>query len=147
MKEYYENVITKNIDLFPNEIFIENAFNLEDVWWALEYHYHENKNKEQIIKNLMNQLVDSFILQILTFNSDLNFENLIILEDENPVLAANLDYGKGGLVDFEFPIYNYFFSVVPFDMKEKKDAKRIIQDFINLSDLTFVKKLKKIFHF
>lgn len=143
LEEYYENVITKNINLFPDEIFIENTFNLEDVWWALEYHYRNNKNKEQIVKNLMNQIVDSFILQVLTFNSDLNFENMMILESENPVLAANIDYGRGGLIDLKLPVHNYFFSVIPFNMKEKKDAKEIIQDFINLSDSIFIMKLEK----
>lgn len=45
LEKYYQEVICQHPDLYKNEMFIENAFNLEDVWWALDYYYQDLPNK------------------------------------------------------------------------------------------------------
>lgn len=140
---YYENVICKSPDLYENEVFIENAFNLEDVWWALDYYYKDYPNKDQIVKKLMDQLVDSFLLQILTFNADLSYENMQILNTPVPSLTPNFDYGFAGIVDFEVKANKYFFPVVPYTMGRPKQSNEIIIDFINMSDEVYIQKFEK----
>lgn len=69
--------------------------NLETIWNVLEYHYFNHPHRQEIVKNIMKGVVDSFILQLCTGNTDLHARNLVIIEDENPHLAPNFDYGFG----------------------------------------------------
>lgn len=144
LKKYYNDVICENPALFSNEIFLENAYNLETVWWSLQYYYRDRPNKDIIVENLMNHIMESFYFQLLTFNYDMNYQNIIILGDENPRIAPNFDYGGGGLINFDIPIYNYGFPATPHSMSKRsgRQAKEVIQNFLEISDVTFVNKLE-----
>ncbi len=63
LQKYYDEVICENFEQFPNEMFLQNVHNLEDIWWALEYSYKEHANKTKIVEHLMHQIVESYILQ------------------------------------------------------------------------------------
>ncbi len=140
---FYEEVICNNQEIFQLEMMIENTFNLEDIWMSLDYYYRNHPQKEKIVQQLMDQIVTYFIFQLLSFNSDFHFENLIILGTEVPRLSPNFDYGSCGLVNIENNDYNFFLSVTPFKMVKKTTAKDIIEEFITLSDKQYTKKLKE----
>ncbi len=85
--------IYKNKDMAHN--MPKKVSNLETIWNVLEYHYFDNPHRHEIVENIMKGVVDSFILQLCTGNTDLHVRNLVIIEDENPHLAPNFDYGFG----------------------------------------------------
>ena len=130
LKKFYNEVIVNNQDDFINEMFLENTHNLDDIWLALDYYYAD----KDVVKNLMEQIVDSFILQICTGNRDMHYKNLVILEDEEIHLAPNFDYGLCGHVVFEEGVReNYNLQVSPLVFSLKNTPKVTILDFFNLS--------------
>ncbi len=54
--------------------------NLEDIWIALEKRYEKRENRDEIVKKLMEKIVDMFIFDILTGNPDRHMDNWIIVE-------------------------------------------------------------------
>lgn len=59
--------------------------NLEDIWDALEYRYRNHKNKQEIVKDLMKKIVDIFVFDIITCQSDRHSLNWGIIENEDNV--------------------------------------------------------------
>ena len=56
------------------------TINLENIWDALYSKYYSLDNYEEIVKKLMDQLVEIFCFDLLTINNDRNPNNLIIAE-------------------------------------------------------------------
>lgn len=130
----YTNFMRQNIDLFEESPWITNIYNLENVWWALSYHYKNHPKKNMIIKRLMSQLTKHFLFQILSFNSDLNYGNLLLLDGKNPQFAPCFDYGRCGLVGFSSLDSTYsFFPNHHFLEKREKLNVQIITEFLNMS--------------
>lgn len=139
LEKFYDEVVCLNLKDYPNGYFLENIFNLEDLWSALDYYYRERKDKATIVNNLMNQIVDSFLLQLCTENIDLHFLNLVVLDGENPMLAPNFDYGQCGMVLYDSTIYNL--QVSP--LLQDNDAQTTILEFLGLSSLEFRERLQE----
>ena len=59
--------------------------NLEDIWDALEYHYHNYSNKRTIIEHLMKRIVSIFIFDIINCQGDRHSLNWEIAESENNI--------------------------------------------------------------
>jgi len=137
LEKFYDEVVISNITDFPNAFFIENTFNLEDVWQALVYYYRDyDKSKQnRIVSKLMSQLVDSFILQICTGNPDMHFLNVVVLDGEEPELAPNFDYGRGGSIFSDDSMY--VFQVAPLRFSDHNSAKTTIQAFLGTSSEEF----------
>lgn len=56
---------------------------LESIWFALEEHYQDNPNMQEIVSNIMSQLAKIFILDILTGQIDRHSDNWGIIEYPN----------------------------------------------------------------
>lgn len=76
---------------------IEEFNNLESIWDALEYHYANNPNKNQIISNLMSQIVNMFIFDIIICNYDRHSDNWEIMETANEIKLAPIYDNEGML--------------------------------------------------
>lgn len=77
---------------------IEEFNNLESIWDALEYRYANNPNKNQIISDLMNQIVNMFIFDIIICNYDRHSNNWEIIESDNEIKLAPIYDNEGILV-------------------------------------------------
>ena len=49
---------------------------------AFEYYYKDRKDKSSLVSHLMSQIVKSFVLQIITGNVDLHYQNLVLLDGQ-----------------------------------------------------------------
>ena len=127
-KKYYNEKISKN-NQYNLSLF--DMYNLEMIWDALKYYYQN----ELVVLNIMKSIIDSFILQILTGNCDLNVSNLVIIEDEIPVLAPNHDYSLQISIG-NMPL-DYALDVEP---KSNKDA---IDNFLLSSSDEFIYYFKE----
>lgn len=126
--------MSQDSELFKDKPWIINIYNLENIWWALSYYYRNNSKKNAIVKRLMNQLTKQFIFQILSFNSDLNYGNLLLIDGENPKFAPCYDYGRCGLVGFSSTDSTYTFSVNHINSeKREKINSQVITEFLNMS--------------
>ena len=67
------------IDFGCNLLETENH-NLENIWDALEYRYHNNPNKRNIIESIMNGVVSLFMFDILVCQNDRHASNWEIEE-------------------------------------------------------------------
>ena len=127
-KKYYNEKISKNNQY---NLSLSDMYNLEMIWDALKYYYQN----ELVVLNIMKSIIDSFILQILTGNCDLNVSNLVIIEDEIPVLAPNHDYSLQISIG-NMPL-DYALDVEP---KSNKDA---IDNFLLSSSDEFIYYFKE----
>ena len=127
VKNYYDN---NKIEQKHN-YSITDMYNLEMIWDALSYYYKNPK----IVSNLMNEIVDSFILQLLTGNFDLNVSNLVIIESEVPYLAPNHDYSLQSSICLSK--LNYALTVEP------KSFNNPIDEFLNVSSDEFINYFKE----
>lgn len=137
--KYYDEVIVPNYKDFPLEVFVENAFNLEDVWESINYYY---KNF-LITENLMKSIIESFILQIIIGNKDMHMRNISIFDTDNPMLTPNYDYGASETVNLKDNQHFYNLQVQPLNFNEKNSAVLTFEKFLNLSDYQTVEMFKE----
>lgn len=81
--DYYEDTI---------EDACEKLNNLEDIWAILEDKYKNHENKQEIVSNVIDSLVDKLILDVFTVNNDDHCEQWGIVNDE--YLMPNHDYER-----------------------------------------------------
>jgi len=62
--------------------------NLENIWDSLEYRYKNSPNKNEIVKKLMNKIVNIFIFDIIICHYDRHSLNWEIEESENSIDIA-----------------------------------------------------------
>ncbi|MCI5967653.1 MAG: HipA domain-containing protein [Tenericutes bacterium] len=74
---------------------IEEFNNLEAIWDALEYRYANNPNKDQIISDLMNQIVNMFIFDIIICNYDRHSDNWEIMESSDEIKLSPIYDNEG----------------------------------------------------
>lgn len=72
-------------DFFVDNQDIEVHNSLEDIWDAFEYRYQNYPNKEELIKLLMNDIINIYIYDIITCQSDRHSQNWGLIEDDNKV--------------------------------------------------------------
>lgn len=142
LAKFYEEIILENENDFQDEYFIEKTQNLETIWWALEHYYQKHKNKSLIVKSLMSELVDFFMLQITIGDIDLHFENISILDGEKPSLANYFDYDKC----YEASYYSKeggAFLLETYPHFQGKKAEYTVQSFLSSSNEEVINLLKK----
>ena len=83
----------------------------------------------------MKDIIDSFILQFLTGNRDLNLSNLVIIEDDIPFLAPNHDYSIQDINNYSE--LNYALEVEP------KSKESILDNFLNTSSDYYINYFKE----
>lgn len=127
--DFYDNLYTYN--------------SLEGIWNALEYRYRYHFNKAQIVKKLMDRLVDIFVFDILTGQADRHFDNWGIVEGKEEIDVQPL-------YDNELIISSDYLALkvsVPLD----EDSESIIfqkiaatlDQFISVSGVEFLDKIKE----
>lgn len=139
---YYDEVIVMHENDYENEYFLELTNNLETIWWALEYYYTRRENKNSIVSSLMQELIDYFILQIVVGDIDLHFENITILDGQEPTLANYYDYDMSYEIDYSNDIEGMFL-LEPFPSTNTKKSENAIKDFISYSNQDYILLLKK----
>ncbi len=140
---FYHDVVCNYTDDFSHAFFVENTFNLENIWEALDYYFRDYKDKNIVVSRIMKQLVDSFILQICTGNSDLHYLNLTVLNEEEPILAPNYDYEKCDSVLSS--LNTYTLQVSPLRFFSKNDGITTILKFLQFSSCEYKEYfLKKV---
>lgn len=128
VNKFYNDVIKDNKDYNYN---LKDLYNLEMIWDSLKYQYHN----DDIVRNLMKEIIDSFILQFLTGNRDLNLSNLVIILNDVPSLAPNHDYSIQDINNYSD--LNYALEVEP------KSGKSIIDNFLDTSSNYYVNYFKE----
>ncbi len=142
--ENYLTFMKENIDIFSESPWISNIYNLENLWWAISYYYKNHPKKKEIVKRLMNQLTKQFMLQLLTFNSDLNYGNVLLITGKSPYLAPSFDYGRCNLVEFTSVDHTYnLISNHSIIAKGPQRNIQIIQEFFNMSDESHIREFAK----
>lgn len=84
------------------EMFFNTSGNIfEIIWHALEYHYRDFKNKQEIVFKIMQQLSITHIKDLLILNQDRHSANWIIEENKDDAnLVIDFDHGLA-FRDFE----------------------------------------------
>ncbi len=100
----YQGVLSKNFEL-ENVNYIygydlldnyeKNTGNfapntLQNIWCVLEYRYQNQFNKREIIINLMKKIVDIYLFDVITCQSDRHSGNWQIMESDNNIDIAPL---------------------------------------------------------
>ncbi len=134
----YKNFMKMHPDLFVTSDIDEN-YNLETIWWVLLYYYKDHPRKNELVQKLMDQIMESFLFQIISFNYDLNYTNIIIIDNEEPYLSPNFDYERCGLAGDPDFNSNYDLKAIP--TTTDQTHLEMIQDFINVSDQFYIEKL------
>ena len=82
-------------------MFFNTSGNIfEIIWHALEYHYRDFKNKQEIVFKIMQQLSITHIKDLLILNQDRHSDNWIIEENKDDAnLVRDFDYGLA-FIDF-----------------------------------------------
>lgn len=98
--DFYENNLIDNQEMSnlygidDNRDSIEEVVtklnNLEDIWAILENRYRDAPNKQEIVSNILDQLVDVLLLDILTTNVDRHCDNWGIVHDGDKLMVAPL---------------------------------------------------------
>ena len=96
----YKGVLSKNFikdnekyitgEEILNAFFIDNKDievhnNLGDIWDALEYRYQNYPNRKELIKSLMDDIINIYIYDIITCQSDRHSQNWGLIENGNEV--------------------------------------------------------------
>lgn len=76
------------LNFWNDDRYIEEHNNLDDIWDALEYRYRNYENKREIVSHLMNRIVQIYIFDIITCQSDRHSQNWEIMESENLIDIA-----------------------------------------------------------
>ena len=127
VSNFYNDVIKNNKEY---NYQLKDLCNLEMIWDALRYQF-----KDDIVRNLMKEIIDSFILQFLTGNRDLNLSNLVIILNDVPSLAPNHDYSIQDINNYSD--LNYALEVEP------KSKENIIDNFLDTSSKYYVNYFKE----
>jgi len=71
---------------FGDSFLDENRYNsLENIWDALEYRYQFHPDKREVIRSLMEKLVNIYLFDVLVCQSDRHSGNWMIEEKENNI--------------------------------------------------------------
>lgn len=112
--------------------------NLEDIWRALELYFKDYKNRDEIVANLMDKLVDLFIFDILVSNSDRNPTNWTVTIDNDKVdLGLIYDNARIGLNTRNNP-------VLAMNVDETVDDNLYanLEHFLKISDASYRERLE-----
>ena len=112
--------------------------NLEFLWNALDYRYKDRKNGKEIVSKLMEQLVDLFIFDLITFQGDRNSGNYEIKEGVESVELAPI-YDNEAILHSTFGEDKIRLVV---DEDTNYDIYNELEKFINYSDSSYINKIK-----
>lgn len=74
---------------FGDSFLDENRYNsLENIWDALEYRYQLHPDKREVVRSLMEKLVNIYLFDVLVCQSDRHSGNWMIEEKENNIDIA-----------------------------------------------------------
>lgn len=146
LKDYVKNCLykNKNITDFDTDEEIEKYNCLEGIWTAFEYRYLSHPNRIEIVNKLMSQLVDMFIFDTLTGQTDRYEENWGIVENDEEIFLQPL-------YDNEFILFNEtYFYFTPHTESNRgsylnfnEGLKKILSEFLSVSDDEFIERLKE----
>ena len=117
------------------------TINLENIWDALYSKYYSLDNYEEIVKKLMDQLVEIFCFDLLTINNDRNPNNLIIAESKDltnisfaPIFdnSLSLNYSKTSRMGVEIDWQEY-------------DHFTLLAKFLSASSIEYLEKFKSMY--
>lgn len=131
--KFYRDVIWNHPSLFIEEQLYTKTYNLETIWMALLHFYKNNALRDSIVERIMNQIVDSFILQICLGNPDMHEQNLFLINGKCPCLAPNFDYIQSGYVNLVENSGFYNLQVTPNHEVTKDKPIETIRSFLSLS--------------
>lgn len=131
------NIEKLMFEIYPDEFNIDKRNNLEDLWNAFYFKYKDNN----IVKKLMDQLVNIFIFDILIGNSDRYYFNYLLLEKENDVnigpiidnenmLNQNAIYYGG--YDISVSYEDYFYCA-----QHLNEEDNFLLKFLDVSDVSY----------
>lgn len=142
---YYNYIILNNKQTYNLSSFcdIDEASsklnNLNDIRFALEYYYRKNKNREDIVQNLMDNIIKLFIYDLFMNQSDRHCSNIMICENIND----NKDVTLAPIYDFSDSLYRrkkYNQSIVPSINNYNKNSnsnKDILISFLNIEHFRY----------
>lgn len=142
LENYYEEVILTHQSDFKDEYYLEKSYNLETIWWALDYYYKDRKDKDKIVSFLMKNIVKYFIFQIIVGDPDLHYDNIIILDNDKPTLAPYFDFD----LCFTIKIHKKYeeYCLEPFPISKGQNTISTIRSFIFASDSSYVSLVEEM---
>ncbi len=145
LKDYVKNCLykNKNITDFDTDEEIEKYNCLEGIWTAFEYRYLSHPNRIEIVNKLMSQLVDIFIFDVLTGQTDRHEENWGIVEnDEEIFLQPLFDNDRLLYMDNDFCFSTQTDNHIHYSLKFTQGIEKLLHDFLSVSSAEFIEKLK-----
>ena len=142
LKDYYIHLV--EIDEAQDIYDFNDLYNLEVIWESLNYRYQDKR----IVKKLMDEIIDSFVLQIFIGNQDLHYKNISIIEADDPFICPNYDYDRAFLVDFAHSFYPYALEGFYREKVKtgKKNPEEVIEEILLSSDNSFRERFISKFH-
>lgn len=142
----YPSEEDKELDGFitnANRTYVEIHNNLDDIWDALEYRYQNREDKREIITDLMKRIIDIFIFDIITCQSDRHSLNWGIIEKngivdiiplyDNERILAN--QGKGASISLTIDSDGYmslFTNIKKFINVSSDEFRNLIKEKLNI---------------
>lgn len=146
--DYVENVlkIDKNADPDFYESAVEAHNSLEGIWRALEYRYQNLENREFVIDNLMNQLINIFIYDIFTGQDDRHSYNWGVVESESNI-SLQLLYDDESIFNEYVEISplvseNLYIDELEFFVEEDTPSSKALREFIEVSSGEYLERIK-----
>lgn len=145
--EIIKNCYQKDVEGSNKEesvLYYIHRNSLEGIWHALEYRYKNHPKRAEIVKNIMNDIVKMFIVDILVGQVDRHLNNWYIVEDElgNAFLQPLFDDNRMLLKD---PVMSSGLMSVENsnNLGFSNYYEEEIEDFLRDSSIEFIALLKE----
>lgn len=146
LSDYIKAVLQIN-DTKKIEDEVKKYNSLEGIWNALEWYYRNNHNKSEIVQKLMGQIVNMFIYDMITGNTDRHEYNWGIVENEEEInLQPLFDNERILYFDSNFRMHPHIESGKDVFLEFTKQVEKIILEFISVSESEYLLKYKKNYY-
>ena len=123
---------------------IESYNSLQGIWASLEYRYINHPNKIEIVKSLMDQIVNIFIFDILMANADRHELNWGIVEEQDKIYVQPLyDNERILIFDSDIRLLPHIDNESSFNSEYESVVRKMVLEFITISGSEYLDWLKE----
>ena len=149
-EELIKNYFSKHPDAYIPYFEIDDANNLQVLWWAIEDRYRHYPNKSEIVEKLMRQFMELYEFSIITAQGDLHLSNYQIEESKTDASLAPLYDNSQSFLNYPISVLSVdemdsrvssydslrrYFEFVPIEVVQSFFEKVSILDLATLSSI------------
>ena len=140
----YIKDILKVKGIYNLEEKIKSYNSLQGIWASLEYRYINYPNKIEIVKSLMDQIVNIFIFDLLMANADRHELNWGIVEEQDKIYVQPLyDNERILIFDSDIRLLPHIDNESSFNSEYESVVRKMVLEFITISGSEYLDWLKE----